>query len=154
MSSLRIRNSVAEDVPLIAARIREADRTELWRSSHATPERAMEYGLRHSSPCLTIDAGAPIGIFGAVPSEGLEDIGICWMVCTIDIRKHAKAFLKGCRPELRLMMQRYERLFNFVDADNAEAVNWLRWLGFTIYPAHPYGIEECPFHPFEIARHV
>ena len=37
-----------------------------------------------------------------------------------------------------------------VDARNARAIRWLRWLGFRIHPAEAHGIQGLPFHRFEM----
>lgn len=46
-------------------------------------------------------------------------------------------------------------LTNYVDARNAVSIRWLRWLGFEIEPAAPFGIHGLPFHRFSMrVNHV
>ena len=48
------------------------------------------------------------------------------------------------------MLKTYRVLTNYADARNTTAIRWLRWLGFNILPAIPFGLDGLPFHPFEL----
>ena len=44
----------------------------------------------------------------------------------------------------------YSLLINFVDARHGVAIRWLKWLGFKVFPAKPFGPDKLPFHRFEM----
>jgi len=46
----------------------------------------------------------------------------------------------------------YSHLENWVDARNTKAINWLRWLGFTVHDPVPFGVAGLPFHRFDMRR--
>jgi hypothetical protein len=131
--------------------IREADIVELWAANRVTPEDALLIGIGISTEAWTglID-GKPVCIFGVAPASMLGGIGVPWMVGTADIDKHAKAFLRRCKSYVKQMLRLYNYLVNYVDSRNTRAIAWLRWLGFTIYDAAPYGFDQAPFHRFEM----
>ena len=43
-------------------------------------------------------------------------------------------------------------MFNYVDARHTDAIRWLKWLGFTLHPATPYGPFDLPFHKFTMGE--
>ena len=90
-----------------------------------------------------------------MPSRSrLGGVGVPWMVAARLVEQYPLAFLRRCRPAVDYMAERYPVLTNAVDARNALAIGWLRWLGFTIKPAIPVGPDRLPFHPFEKRTHV
>lgn len=136
--------------------IRQADIEELWASNHVSPAYALTHGIRCSSAAWTgmVD-GQPVCVFGVAPASLLGSIGVPWMVGTYEIDRHAKAFLRRNKAYVERMSALYNYLVNYVDARNTRAIAWLKWLGFTLNEAQPYGVEGLPFHRFEMrANHV
>lgn len=151
MSTLLIRTSTVEDIKPIADNARQADRLETWRMSHETMEEALARGLRQSAQCYTAEVdGEPIAMFGVVPVVDFPRVGIVWLLGTDGISKHRRLFMMASKPSVAKFRRRYLKLINFVDAENLSAIRWLRWLGFTIYPAKPAGRDNVPFHFFEV----
>lgn len=137
----------------IARDCREMDRHELWTGWRSTPERAMRYGLEHSSHVWTGVADLqPFCMVGVVPENVLCGSGRIWLVATDGVIAHQVAFLRRCRPILARMQAVYSVLFNDVAAANVTAVRWLEWLKFTIEPARPMGPDGSLFHRFEWRR--
>lgn len=140
-------------VESIAARCRKADVDELWASAMMTPQEALHSALELCPDAMTgVVDDVPVCMFGVTPWSILGRTGAPWMIGTTDIREHAKSFLRGSKAAIKVMEEPYDTLVNMVDARHLEAVAWLRWLGFTIHEAIPYGPFGLPFHPFEKRR--
>jgi hypothetical protein len=89
-------------------------------------------------------------IFGVTGASLLSETGYPWLIGTDLIEQHAKPFLRRNRKMVGVMIERYPILKNYVDARNIKAIQWLRWLGFTINPPEPFGMYRMLFHPFEM----
>lgn len=140
-----------EHVTAMLPHVRLADRHEVMASSGLPMEDALPDSLKRSEMAwagLVDDQVACI--FGVAGASILSTTGYPWMIGTDLIEQHAKAFLRRNRAMVRVMLERYPYLKNYVDVRNAKAISWLQWLGFTILPAEPYGMYRMPFHPFEM----
>lgn len=91
-------------------------------------------------------------IFGVRGASMLSETGYPWLIGTNLIEQHAKAFLRRNRAIVQIMLDTYPHLTNYVDARNGAAIQWLKWLGFAMLPAMPYGAAQLPFHQFEKRR--
>lgn len=89
-------------------------------------------------------------IFGVASNTVLSSVGFPWMVGTDLIEAHSGAFLRRNKRMLASMLSRYGHLENYVDARNAKAIQWLKWLGFILHDPVPYGVGRKPFHKFEM----
>lgn len=137
----------------IALNCREIDRHELWVGWKHTPEQALRFGLEQSSHVWTGVANMqPFCMVGVVPENVLCGSGRVWLIATDEVLEHQVAFLRRCRPILARMQAVYSVLANEVAAENLNAIRWLEWLGFKIYPARPLGVEGAAFHHFEWRR--
>jgi hypothetical protein len=143
----------AEHVALLAPRVREADRLELWASGRITPERALAIGVDASTSAWTgfVDDEV-VCMFGVVPASLVGGIGVPWMIGSDAIVRHQRAFLRRCRGHLERMQVLYDTLVNFVDDRNVVAHRWLTWLGFHVEPPQPYGPDGLLFRRFTWRR--
>jgi len=146
--------SVIEIVPALpehaALPLRAADREEVWAVAHLQPQAALRESIASSAAAWTGMAdGEPVCVFGVVPASILGGIGIPWMLGSDGVVKHQRAFLRRNKRYVEAMLEMYPLLINFVDARNTIAIRWLRWLGFEIREAKPYGVEGLPFHQFD-----
>ncbi len=149
MTAYTVAPATMAHVEQIAPRMREADKAEIWAASHAEPYHALKTGLEQSPLCWSgLVDGAPVCMFGVAPLTLLGGTGIVWMLGTDDVQEHARAFLRRNKSFIAQMMGRFYRLENWVDARNTLSIRWLRWLGFVIEEAKPYGLERWPFHHF------
>lgn len=90
-------------------------------------------------------------VFGVAPLRGLLGKQAApWMLGTPLIDKHPSVLISESRKYVARMLSQYPHLFNCVDARNKRSIRWLKWLGFTIHPAAPYGVAQLPFHLFEM----
>lgn len=141
-----------EHVTAMLPHVRIADRHEVMASSGLPMEDVLGECVRKSDGMawagLVDDQVACI--FGVVGASILSDTGYPWLLGTDLIEQHAKAFLRRNKAMVKVMLSRYPYLKNYVDVRNTTAICWLRWLGFAILPAEPYGMYRMPFHPFEM----
>lgn len=133
--------------------VRKADIAEFWSASRRTPEQVLHDGLVSSTHCWAgVIDDRPLCIFGVAPLSLLGGVGVPWMAATDDLERHQFAFLRRNRLYVRMMMERYDRLVNVVDARNETAIRWLKWLGFQFGAPINYGYDRLPFIPFEMRR--
>lgn len=125
-----VRDAREEDIAAILADIRPADVDEM-AALGTTPERALRGGMAVSDWTMTgVVDGVPVCMFGVAPQSVLSGIGRPWMLAATGLEAAQVPFLRASRPVVRAMRASYPRLINLVDARNAVAMRWLRWLGF------------------------
>lgn len=148
---ITVRPMAQEDVAVIAAAARQADIEEMRDGAGVTVEQALQHGLELSGNCMVIMANdLPLAALG--DSRHDDAIGVPWLVSTVHIERHARGFLRACRPLLADMLTRHERLLNMIDSRNTAAIRWLEWLGFTMSEPMPAGVRGLPFRLFTMTR--
>lgn len=142
-----------EDVSAILPFVRQADIDEITEALGIPMEEALLDAVTGSlnAKKIVVD-GEVVAVFGDATYSILGSVGVPWLISTVHVERHARAFLKVCKPEVQGMLTRHNHLLNYVDARNTAAVRWLQWLGFTFAPAIPYGPKGFPFHPFTLNR--
>lgn len=137
----------------IAAIVRQADVDEITEALGIPMDHALRmcFGGSLKASKIVVD-GKVVAVFGDCIHD--REIGVPWLISTIHVERHAKAFLKVCKPEVQEMLTRRPVLMNYVDQRNTQAVRWLKWLGFRFGEAIPYGPKGLPFFPFQLKREV
>jgi hypothetical protein len=75
----------------------------------------------------------PVAMFGVRP---MGDVGVPWMLTTISMRRAERApVARAALRAVRRMRDEFAVLQNLIHADNASAIRFVRWLGFTVDPA-------------------
>ncbi len=137
----------------LARTMREADKQEVWATRHYTPLEALEKSVAHTPDPRTVLAnGKIVCMFGVGRVTLLSTTGIPWMLGSDLVESHSIPFLRRSLDYRDAMLDIYTVLKNYVDERNVLAIRWLRWLGFTIEPAEPFGVEQRPFHAFHQER--
>ncbi len=143
-----------EHVEELAAKMRQEDVDEVWAFAHLTPLEAVQMSFDGT---LDAQAGLADGelvcIFGVVRDSILSETGYPWLLCTPLVKKHAMAFLRRTKDYMTSMRQKFWILENYGDARNVEALRWMKWLGFDVLEAQPFGVEKLPFHKFEMRNY-
>lgn len=136
--------------------MREADAFEVWASHLHTPEGAVVWSMQNSDECWAgLINGVPCCLFGVATSSLIGKVGCPWMLGTREIEKHAIPFLKRSKVVVDSWKENYDYLHNYVHTSNKVSIRWLRWLGFKIEDAEPYGALENYFHRFSMeGEHV
>jgi hypothetical protein len=137
----------------LAPRLRAADLAEIEAASGRAPGDVLAESVDRAvwSEALLID-GRIEAIGGLGTLSMMFGPGIPWMVGSDRITERRRWFLSESRRQVEQMLARYDRLENRVDARNAPAIRYLRWLGFTLQSATPWGHAGLPFHPFTMRR--
>lgn len=142
-----------EDIAGILRDVRQADIDEIVEGLGVSLESELVDGIAGSLNArkIVVD-GQIVAVFGDAVHSLLGSVGVPWLISTVHVEQHARAFLKVCRPEVQGMLTRHRHLFNYVDARNTAAIRWLKWLGFDFGEAVPYGPKRLPFYPFTLNR--
>jgi len=143
----------AEDVPAILPLVRQADIDEITEALGIPMGEALLDAVTDSLNAKKIVVnGQVVAVFGDATYSILGSVGVPWLISTVHVERHARAFLKVCKPEVQGMLTRHAHLLNYVDARNTAAIRWLKWLGFAFGPTVPYGPKGFPFYPFTLNR--
>lgn len=140
-----------QHVEELAAHLRDADRVELRACGFADARRAIEVSLSCSTHmAAAVAEGRCAAIVGVTPLSMLEGRGSPWMLGTDLVVKHRRALMADTPAYIHAMLRAYPHLVNYVHADNAVAVRWLRRAGFALHTPEPYGMNGALFHRFEM----
>jgi hypothetical protein len=135
-----------EHVEAIARAVRQADCNECWAAGAVTVRTALDLSLDGAALARTwLVDGAPAALGGIT---GGTEAATIWLITTDLVDRNRRAFLQHSLAEFAAVKDRYELLYNFVDARNRRAIAWLKWLGFTVDPPKPYGPFGKPFYFF------
>ena len=140
-----------EHIAPVAINMRADDVREIWCSSKSRPLMALKssFFLCPNAKTIMVD-DKPAAIFGINRLSVLNDTGIPWLLGTPKLEGISYKFVKYSRIYLQKMSKDFARLENHVDARNTASIKWLRWLGFDIMEAKPYGPFEVLFHKFSM----
>lgn len=135
----------------LAPVLRREDTDEIRAASGLDPEAALLHGVDTGDPVYAFysPTGKIAGMFGVTPMGDRE--GAVWLLASDEVMKYPMTFLRRCRNTLDTLYEKYDVLFNYVDARNEVHIQWLRWMGFSFVAYYPeYGVEKRPF--YEIVR--
>jgi hypothetical protein len=140
------------DADSLGLRLRVADVEEIRAASGLAPAEALRRSCDFSTHVWVVREidGRPIALWGVGPLSLVEGRGCPWLLASDDFATLGPDIARLSRSLLAGMRDLYPRLENHVDARHTKAVRWLSWLGFTIEPAMPWGVEGQPFHRFWI----
>lgn len=77
--------------------------------------------------------GDLVCVIGVVPLSLISTQGYLWMHTTPKIAKHKLGFAKHSKKVLAEMLKQYDPIVGFVAPNNVRGIEWLKWLGATIY---------------------
>ncbi len=153
MTSYSVVSGTWEHAEALAPVMREADTQEVWATSHSTPLEALERSLVVSRDTRAgLVDGRVVCMFGVGAGTALSLSGYPWLLASDELVRHAVRFLRESLSYVTWAMTVWTRLENFVDTRNSAALRWLRWLGFSLRHAAPFGIDRRPFHYFYMER--
>jgi hypothetical protein len=142
-----------EHILELAETMQKEDKNSIWALSHLSPEQGLRHSLRNAVQSNTWLVNGEVGaIYGISKPHLLSDSACAWMLGSGVIMHYPKYFMEGSRDWVHDAVDRYGILRNFVDARHKRSIRWLKWLGFTLHPAIPIGIERLPFHPNELRK--
>lgn len=94
--------------------------------------------------------GKVLAVFGTCEMPEHPGFTFIWLLSSREADHHKMAFARWSKRFVDGQRGRHRILGNFVDARYKKAVEWVRWLGFTVYPAAPLGDQGVPFHWFDM----
>lgn len=128
--------------------LRAADRAECQATLGEKAEIAVTHSAVYSDlTWVSVDAeGTPICAYGLTL---LEDVAVPWLLGTDEMWKYRRELVRDARQWVDEQAERFGPLENFVHADNAVHVRWLKHLGFR-FDAKPYplGLDGELFYRF------
>ena len=138
---------------LLLADIRDADRLELRRASRRSLDAILRdsFALSEHTYAGLVDDKL-VALFGVTPLSRLTGYGVPWLISTNHMASHGIHVLRHSKRITQIWMREFSILRNYVDADNAAAIRWLKWLGFDFQEAIPYGRRGEAFYPFEMRK--
>lgn len=127
--------------------LRAADVEEMWAANRLEPATGVLSSVEMSDLKWCVRIGStPAALCGVAPLGDVQWWGVPWLLATPAIKLAPVSFFRESRRTLTSCLEKYRHLINFVDARNVLSLQWLRWLGFEIRPAEPYGPDQLPFH--------
>jgi hypothetical protein len=94
--------------------------------------------------------GEPFAMVGVCPMNYLAGTGGAWAMATDSVQKHRRLFMRLSRIFVRVLLGIFPRLHTFIAADYPEAIRWVRWLGWSVAEAKPFGPSGSFFHEVRI----
>ena len=147
MATHKIVSVEEKHITTLAEYMQKEDRDNAWAIAHISPEQAIRHSVGASIEAETwLANGKVMAIRGVSKGTFLSPYACVWMLGAEGLRQYPVAFLKGSREWVGRMLEQYDHLVNYVDGRNKRSLKWLKWLGFTIHPAAPLGIEGRMFH--------
>ena len=148
-----IEPATARHVYELAARLRQADIAEILGSGNSV-KRSLWRAYRNSIMCkAAIIDGEVAAMWGLCLSMRpglslLSDLGVPWLHTSAAVERLPLSFVKVAKAELAALKALRPRLENHVAASYAQAIKFLRLIGFTVETpaAGVTGVEYCRFH--------
>ncbi len=149
MTEYEIVTTTDEHVEELALTMSPEDIAECWAASHLKPYEALKRSLMYTNyPQTGLVDGRVMAIWGVGKLTQLSDSGIPWMLTSHIVEDNFRSFLRYSKDLLNTMKKEALVFENFVDSRNIISIKWLKWLGFTIHDALPYGPDNMLFHRF------
>lgn len=150
---IHVKPTVVEDLASVAARIRKADKDEIWASHLIEPLPALAMGLKCSVFCDTVFRDElPIAVYGVVPNPMKLGTACIWMLGTNELDQVPHAFGKMTHTIIQDIWETYPVLYNYVDVRNKKSIGWLKSCGAQFQDPAPYGVAKMPFVYFQIRK--
>jgi len=144
-----ITDTTDDHINELAETMSQADRDEVWATSHRSPLESLLFSSTMSGDTTTgLADGEVVCIFGVSPISIISGSGSPWLLGSDLIREHFRVFLRGNKEWMKIQQEKWDTLSNHVDARNTLAIRWLKWMGFDFDEAKPYGPDKMPFHRF------
>ena len=153
MANIELVRPTKDGLKYIADNMRAADAAEVWASNRFTPYGALLVSVEASDHLAMVVAdGEPIAVLGLKVHDILTGSGVPWLLGTESALKHKRQFFELSPPVIQDMLNQCPKLFNYVHTENRVSIRWLKWLGFEIEEAEPFGPEGELFHRFTMEK--
>lgn len=124
---------------------------EVYASHGLQPDEIQSDLSPMSSDVLALyDGDKLLGITGLHRLSFLSETASPWFLSTEAVKRHPRALITATKELLRKWTKEHALLVNYVPASFTDSLQWVRWAGYTVYDAVPYGPFDTPFHRIEI----
>lgn len=122
------------DIRYIINHLRKEDRQEV-RALHNCKnwkERLLKTLLKQENVIIgkSRKGNIPILVTGYLTNPTDESIGIVWLLCTDEIKKHIRVFFREFSKELGIIDEKYSITCNMIYNKNRSAKRWLKRFGY------------------------
>lgn len=139
----------ATHVDIVIENCRDTDRAEIYRMALLDPGRAIRATVANAEYAYAgFYQGRLACIFGVNRKNWLSDVGVPWLIGTPVIDEIPVSFLRHSARFYKRLVAEFPELENWVWSENIKAVQWLRWLGFDMDDAAPFGATGSTFIRF------
>ena len=146
---IEIREIEEGDIAVLVRNMRKHDVQEVNAATRMGVRNAVETSVNLSTYAKTgLVNDELVCMWGVCPISLISSSGSPWMLGTDLIEKKQRIFLRRSKPWLEDIKKDYKTLENHVDERNTLSVRWLKWLGFEMNEAEPYGVNGELFHKF------
>ena len=147
---IKIEPTTHDSLYAVANYMRFEDRREVYDAMGLKPYEALLASHKVSRDTFTFwDDWKPLCCVGLRTFSLTGGVASPWMLTTHHLLDHPRELLVYSKRATDRWAEQYTLLVNHVDARYTKAVNWVKKLGFEIYPAEPYGFSGLPFHRVE-----
>ena len=128
------RNTNTFDIIDLTANLRKADRLEVETITGTTSiyNKLKDSILKSSFAKSFLVDGKVAGVYGVSQSPHNNHIGYPYLLCTNELYKIKKTFIKNCIDRVGEMQSKFPVLFNYIDSRNILHINWIKYCGFKI----------------------
>jgi hypothetical protein len=127
----------------LAPTMRKADREEIYASRGMSPKKVLMESIR----------AALFGVVQAISEDKGGMFGIPWVLTGAAVENDRREFWRWSKEGLRIFLDEYGVLANYVDARHEQAIRWLKHLGAEIdAEPKPHGKLGLPFYRFIFRR--
>ena len=143
---IHVRDTTVADALSLVPELCGRDVDELASFYGVTPHEGVMRSLEASELCRSVVLGGRVaGIYGlCAPQTMLGSTGRPWMLTATFGLDHARAWVKTGRYIIAGMHEKYPVLENWADERHTVRLRWLRFMGFNIASAEPFGIMGLP----------
>lgn len=150
-NNIEIRKPTERDMRMLVENMRDEDKQEIRAYFNENFDFAVKTSVKFSRDSWAVIVnGKLLFIAGVGLISMLGNVGCPWLLGTVFIKQFPKEFFKQALNIVEELKENYTILSNHVHADNAQAIRFLKHLGFKILDAEPYGANGQLFHPFEM----
>jgi hypothetical protein len=134
---------------MVSKFMRNIDRREIYYTALLTPAAAVGFTTSTSVGKWTgLVDGEVAAIFGVARRSAISSIGVPWLLSTDAIERVPVTVARKSRVYFERIARAFPVMENHVLAENVQTVDWLKWLGFDMEEAKPYGAFGAPFIRF------
>jgi hypothetical protein len=137
--------------------MRKADREEIYASRGMSPKKVLMESIRASHVAYAFyvkgEIAALFGVVQAISEDKGGMFGIPWVLTGAAVENDRREFWRWSKEGLRIFLDEYGVLANYVDARHEQAIRWLKHLGAEIdAEPKPHGKLGLPFYRFIFRR--